>query len=135
MVGCYVLTQSDVHAWCMAIHEITAINEITTKSITFCSPAFLGCEIELTHPCSCIKAVSKISANFSNFDGVYFQKRISSTNDVCALKKNSARIAFLYCDINQFKTFLVHGNSFSIHGSWEIFPLINELMKEDNANA
>ena len=51
------------------------------------------------------KAVApKISANFSNCDEVYFQKRIISKSGECALKKNSATIVFLYCDINQFKT-------------------------------
>ena len=52
--------------------------------------------------CFCRKAVSKISANFSSCDGVYFQKRIISTTGECALKKNSATFVFLYCDINQF---------------------------------
>ena len=37
-------------------------------------------------------------------DEVYFQKRIISKTGECALKKNSATIVFLYCDINQFKT-------------------------------
>ena len=46
----------------------------------------------------------QISANFSNCDEVYFQKRIISKTGECALKKNSATIVFLYCDINQFKT-------------------------------
>ena len=76
------------------------------KSITFCSRV-IGlscCENELTGACSCRKDASKISANFSNCDGVYFQKRIISTAGECALKKNSATIVFLYCDINQFKT-------------------------------
>ena len=67
----------------------------------FCSRviAFADCEKELTHACSSRKDVSKISANFGN----YFQKRFISTTGECALKKNSAAIAFLYCDINQFK--------------------------------
>ena len=33
MLACYVLTLSDLHVWCLAlaIHEMTAINEITAK--------------------------------------------------------------------------------------------------------
>ena len=33
MLTCYVLTLSDLHVWCLtlAIHEMTAINEITAK--------------------------------------------------------------------------------------------------------
>ena len=33
MFGCYVLTLSDLHVWCLtlAIHEMTDINEITAK--------------------------------------------------------------------------------------------------------
>ena len=56
------------------------------------------------HALDCRKDVLKISANFSNCDEVYFQKRIISKSGECALKKNSATIFFLYCDINQFKT-------------------------------
>ena len=52
------------------------------------------CENELTAgACSCF-----------NIDEVYFQKRIIFKSGECALKKNSAIIFFLYCDINQFKT-------------------------------
>ena len=96
------------------------------KSITFCSSviAFLGCEKELARAFSSRKAVSKISTNFGNCDEVYFQKKIISTTNECALKKNSAVIVFLYCDINQLKQgtlllklpwfkFPAHGNSFS----------------------
>ena len=45
-----------------------------------------------------------MSANFSNCNEVYFQKRIISKTGECVLKKNSAEIVFLYCDIKQFKT-------------------------------
>ena len=65
-------------------------------------------------------------------DEVYFQKRIISKTGECALKKNSATIVFLYCDINQFKTLKISSPfidqerflifSFSIHWSGEIFP-------------
>ena len=56
------------------------------KSIAFRSRV-IGlpyCESELTGACSCRKDVSRISANFSNCDGVYFQKRITSTTGECA---------------------------------------------------
>ena len=61
------------------------------------------CENELTGACSCRKDVPRISANFSNCDEVYFHERIISKSGECALKKNFATIAFLYCDIKQFK--------------------------------
>ena len=103
------------------------------KWITFRSRVIgLSCsENELTGACSCRKDVPKISANFSNCDGVYFQKRIISKTGKCALKKNSATTVFLYCDINQFKTLEISSPfidqerflnfSFSIHWSGEIF--------------
>ena len=53
----------------------------------------------------------QISANFSNCDEVYFQKRIISKSGECALKKNSSTIVFPYCDINQLKTFKMSGPS------------------------
>ena len=34
----------------------------------------------------------------------YFQKRIISKTSEFVLKKNSATIVFLYCDVNQSKT-------------------------------
>ena len=34
----------------------------------------------------------------------YFQKRIISETSEFVLKKNSATIVFLYCDVNQSKT-------------------------------
>ena len=82
------------------------MNEITAKMdhVSFTCNWFIVLENELTSACSCRKDVPKISANFSNCDGVYFQKRIISKTGECALKKNSATIVFLYCDINQFKT-------------------------------
>ena len=57
----------------------------------------------------------QVSANFSNYDGVYFQKSIISKTGECVLKKkNSATIVFLHCDINQFKT-LKASNPFIDH--------------------
>ena len=46
----------------------------------------------------------RISANFSNCDEVYFQKRIIIKSGECTLKNNPALTVFLYCGINQFKT-------------------------------
>ena len=43
------------------------------------------------------------SVNFSNCNGVYFQKKIISKTGECVFKKNPATIAFLYWDINLFK--------------------------------
>ena len=45
----------------------------------------------------------QISANFSDCDGVYFQKRIISTTGECALKKKPATIVLTYSGINQVK--------------------------------
>ena len=111
--------------WCLtlAIHEMAAINEITTKidHVLLTCNCFSGCAKELIRACSCWKDVSNFT-NFSNCDGVCFEKRIISTTGECALKKNSATIV-TYCDIKKFKTLKI-----SIHRSAEIFPLINDLM-------
>ena len=122
---------------------MTAINEATAKIVhVLFTCNFSGCERGVTRACSSRKAVSKILANFGNFDGGYFQKRIISTTSECALKKNSPVIVFLYCDINRFKqgTLLIKLRWFKtlkifspwkqlfIHGSGEIFTLINDLM-------
>ena len=90
--------------WCVTIHEMPAINGITAKidRVLFMCNCFLGLRKRTQRTCSCRKSVSKISANFSNCDGVYYQKRIISTTGECALKKSSATLVFLYCDINQF---------------------------------
>ena len=66
----------------------------------------------------------QISANFSNCDGVYFQKRIISTTGECALKKNSATIFFVYYNINQFKNLKMSRpwKQLPIHWSGGIFP-------------
>ena len=42
--------------------------------ICSCAIAFSGCKKELTGACSCRKAISKISTNFSNCEGVYSRK-------------------------------------------------------------
>ena len=93
-----------MHVCLMPIHEMPAINEITAKiyHVLFTCNCFFGLRKRTQCACSCRKAVSKISANFSNCDGVYFQKMIISTTGECALKKNSATFVFLRCDINQF---------------------------------
>ena len=90
--------------WCVVIHEMPTMNEITAKidHVLFTCNCFFGLWKRAQRACSCRKAVSKISANFSNCDGVYFQKKIISTTGACALKKNSATFVFIYCDINQF---------------------------------
>ena len=85
------------------IHEMPAINEITAKiyHVLFTCNCFFGLRKRTQCACSCRKAVSKISANFSNCDGVYFQKMVISTTGECALKKNSTTFVFLHCNINQ----------------------------------
>ena len=90
--------------WCVAIHKMPTINEITAKMdyVLFTCNCFFGLRKRAQHACSCRKAVSKISANLSNCDEVYFKKRIISTTGEWALKKNSTTFVFLYCDINQF---------------------------------
>ena len=90
--------------WCVAIHEMPAMNEITAKidHVLFTCNFFFGLRQRAQRACPYRKAVSKNSASFSNCDGVYFQKSIISTTGECDLKKNSVTFVFLYCDINQF---------------------------------
>ena len=83
----------------------------------------------------------QISANFSNCNGVYFQKNIISRTGECVLKKNFPSIVFLYCDINQFKTLKISSPfidqerflifSFSIHWSGEIFSFSLTFFNEE----
>ena len=88
----------------MPIHEMPTINEITAKiyHVLFTCNCFFGLRKRTRCACSSRKAVSKISANFSNCDVVYFQKMIISTTGERALKKNSTIFVFLHCGINQF---------------------------------
>ena len=85
----------------LAIHEMTAINEITAKMdhVPLTCNWFIVLQ-KLARRCMLYyrKDVSKISANFSSCDEVYFQKRIISKTGECALKKNSATTVFLYCE-------------------------------------
>ena len=82
---------------------------------------------------SCFENFNKFTKN--KCDGVYFQKRFISTSGKCTLKKNSAT-AFLYRDINHFLTLKISSpwkmnvisQIYSIHGSEEIFPLIDDLI-------
>ena len=55
---------------------------------------FSGCEKELKRVCSYKKALLKISANFLNCDGAYFQKRIISTTSECVLKRTLIKLFF-----------------------------------------
>ena len=99
------------------------------KSIAFRS-RLIGlpyCESELTGACSCRKDVSRISANFSNCDGVYFQKRITSTTGECALKKNSATIVILYCWIIQRRT-----NISTLYKSFDVLQILRRSKKSFN---
>ena len=54
------------------------------------------CENELTGSCSYGKDLWKISANFSNCDGVYFHKRIISKTDEYVFKKRTLPQLFFY---------------------------------------
>ena len=105
---------------------MTAINEIPAKvdNVPFTCNWLTCCKNELTGACSCKKDILKISANFSNCDGVCFQKRIISTTGECALKKNSATNFFVYYDISQFKNLKLSRpwKQLPIHWSGEIFP-------------
>ena len=136
MLACYVLTLSGLYVRCLAsaIHEMTTINKTTAKldHVPFTCNWFMKLR-KWAHRCMLLQKIfSKISANFSNCDGVYFQKRIISETGECLLKKNSATIFFLHCDINQFKTLKISSPfidqerflifRFSIHWSGEIFP-------------
>ena len=80
---------------------MAALNEITAEidHILFTCNCFVRFRKRTQRACSWRKAVSKISANFSNCDGIYSQKRIISTTGECALKNNFATFVFLYCDL------------------------------------
>ena len=80
---------------------MAALNEITAEidHILFTCNCFVRFRKRTQRACSWRKAVSKISANFSNCDGIYSQKRIISTPGECALKNNFATFVFLYCDL------------------------------------
>ena len=90
--------------WCLtlAIHEMTAINEITAKMdhVPFTCNWLIVLQ-KWAHGCMFLQ--KRCSENISKCDEVYYQKRIISKSGECALKKNSATIVFLYCDIKQFK--------------------------------
>ena len=110
--------------WCLTIHEMSAINKITTKiyHVLFLCNCFFGLLKELkVHALGgkLFQKFQQISAFFSNCDRVYFQKSIISTSGECDLKKNSATFVFLYCNINQFNqpiriSFLISGFCFTI---------------------
>ena len=103
------------------------------------------CENELIGAYYCKKDVSKISANFSNCNGVDFPKRIISKTFESVLKNNSSTIVFLYCDINQFKTLTISSPfinqekflifSFSINWSRAIFYFLLTFSNEGCSSA
>ena len=103
--------------WCVAIHEMPAINEITAKidHVLFTCSCFFGLRRRTQRACSCRKAVLRSSSNFSNCDGVYFQKRITSATGESALKENSITFVFLYCDVNQFNQSMEISFFFYLH--------------------
>ena len=128
MLACYVLTLSDLHVWCltMAIHEMTAINEITAKMdhVPFTCNWFIVLR-KWAHS-RCMLLQKRYSENISKFPQILAtaMKSISRKESFLKVvnvlwKRNSATIVFLYYDINLWKLWkcLVHGNSFSIYCS------------------
>ena len=69
MLACYVLTLSDLHVWCLtlAIHEMTAINEITAKTdhVSFTCNWFVVLR-KWAHRCMFLQ--KRCSKNISNCD-------------------------------------------------------------------
>ena len=105
-VACYVLTQPEVHVWCVTIYEMAAINEITVKinHVLFTCNFFFRLR-KRAHTCMLFqKSGFENFCKFQQLRWSLFAKSDISTTVEWALKKNSAKIVFLYCGINQFKT-------------------------------
>ena len=92
--------------WCVAIHEMPALIEITAKidHVLFSCNYFFRLR-KRAHMCMLLQ--KSYFENFSKFQQLqwslfFFHKRFISTTGECDLKKNSSIFVFLYCDINQF---------------------------------
>ena len=123
MLPCYVLTLFHLHVWCLAlvIHEMIAINEITDHQNGCYRVAKMS-----SHALAekMFEKYQRISANFSNCDEVYFQKRIIIKSGECALKITLPQLFFYIAALISSKLCPVHRNNFPIYCSGEIFLFI-----------
>ena len=123
MLTCYVLTLSDLHVWCLtlAIHEMTAINEITTKMDHVLR--------KWAHRCMLLQ--KRCLENISKFQKILAtgMKSISRKGSFLKLvnvlwKRTLPQLFFYITTLISAKLlkYPAHGNSFSMYCSGEIFP-------------
>ena len=132
MLACYVLTLSDLHVWCLtlAIHEMTAINEIITKidHVLFTCNWFIVLR-KWAH--SCMLLQKRCFENIIKFQQILAttMKSISRKGSFLKLvnvlwKRTLPQLFFYITTLISAKLlkYPVHGNSFSMYCSGEIFP-------------
>ena len=135
-----LLTLSDLHVWCLtlAIHEMTAINEIIAKIdlVPFMCNRFIvlrkWAHRRMLLQKRCFENISKFQQILATAMESISRKGSFLKWWMCFGKNNSVAIVFLHCDINQFKTLKASSPfidqertlifSFSISWSGEIFP-------------
>ena len=112
MLDCYVLTLSDLHVWylTLAIHEMTALIEITAKIyhlVLTCNSLIVlrkwaqRCMLLQRRCFENIRKFLEILATAMESisrEGSFLKLVMSFEEELCHNR-------FLYCDINQFKTF------------------------------
>ena len=113
------------------MNQMTTIIEII-HHVLLTSIALRGCKKELTLTLA-EKQIQKVQQIHKGYcDGIYFQKRILSITDECALKKNSATVIFYIATLINLKTLQIFipwklngiSHTFFIHRSREIFPFL-----------
>ena len=135
MLACYVLTLSDLHVWCLtlAIHEMTAINEITAKMdhVPFTCNWFIVLR-KWAHRCMLLQ--KRCFENISKFQQILatamesISRKGSFLKLVNVLWKRTQLFFYIATLISsKLWKFPVHGNSFSIHCSGEVFPFSFEF--------
>ena len=131
MLACYVLTLSDLHVWCLtlAIHEMTAINEITAKMdhVPFTCNWFIVLR-KWAHRRMLLQ--KRCSENISKFQQILAtaMKSISRKGSFLKVvnvlwKRTLPQLFFYIATLISSKLWKcpVHGNSFFIYCSGEIF--------------
>ena len=132
MLACYVLTLSDLHVWWLAlgIHEMTAINEITAKMdhVPFTCNWLIVLR-KWAHRCMLLQ--KRCFEKISTFQQILATEMKSISGKVSFLKlvnvfwaRTLPQMFFYIATLISSKLWKcsVHGNSFSIYCSGEIFP-------------
>ena len=110
------------------MNQMTTIIEII-HHVLLTSIALRGCKKELTLTLA-EKQIQKVQQIHKGYcDGIYFQKRILSITDECALKKNSATVIFYIATLINLKTLQIFipwklngiSHTFFIHGHERFF--------------